>query len=163
MKTTAQVLAEVFDYSRQISLDYFNKVKDRDIFQEFTVNGTKLNSAYWLLGHLVVTENYLLLKSTGGEIVRFGWARPFGLGGSLEAVTERISVEEIFATMHEVHTKAMQHVKSLSDEQLKLPNTGAIKFGDGSIYDIIRHAIEHEGAHGGHLGWVNKLLGVKNT
>lgn len=163
MNTIANTLADAFDYSRRISLDYFNKIRDKDIYREFEVNGTKLNSAYWLLGHLVVTENYLLLKSTGGEIVRFGWARPFGLGGSLEQVTEKVSLDEMFATMNEVHGKAMQHIRSLTNEQLRLPNTGAIKFGDGSIYDVIRHAIEHEGAHGGHLGWLNKLHGVKNT
>lgn len=163
MQTTAQTLADAFDYTRGISLDYFNKMKDKDIYKEFEVEGIKLNSAYWLLGHLVVTENYMLLKSVGGEIVRFGWARPFGLGGSLAAVTERISVEEIMATMDEVHKKSMDHVRGLTDEQLRLPTTGAIKFGDGSYYDIIRHAIEHEGAHGGHLGWLNKLHGIKNT
>lgn len=163
MKTAAQVLADAFDYSRKISLDYFNKMKDLDIYREFEVNGMKLNSAYWLIGHLVVTENYLLLKSTGGEIVRFDWARPFGLGGNLSQLTERVPLENIFATMDEVHNKAMSHVRGLSEEQLALPNTGAIKFGDGSIYDIIRHAIEHEGAHGGHLGWLNKLHGIKNT
>jgi uncharacterized damage-inducible protein DinB len=159
--TQAQLLAAIFDGSRQMSLQTFDKIKHLDIYKEFQVEDKKLNSAYWILGHLPVTENYLLLRSTGGEIEKFGWAKPFGLGGAMPEANDRVSVEEIMKTMDVVHQKAMKHISSLTDEQLAQPNTGGMKFGDGSVRDIIIHAIKHEASHAGHLGWVSKLLGVK--
>ncbi len=161
--TSAQLLAETFAYARTMTLQYFEKLKEKDIYKEFEVDGKKLNSAYWIIGHLPVTQNYLLLRSTGGEIVRFGWAKPFGIGGSLPPIEERISLDEIFATMKEVHDKSLAHIASLTDEQLGLPNTGGMKFGDGSMRALIQHAIWHEGTHAGHLGWLCKLHGVKTV
>lgn len=159
--TQAQILAEAFLYNRKMTLGYFEKLRDKDIFKEFEIDGKKLNSAYWIIGHLPVTQNYLLLRSTGGEIVRFAWAKPFGLGGSMPAEGERVSIEEILKTMQEVTEKSIQHISTLTDEQLALPNTGGMNFGDGTIKATIQHAIWHEGTHAGHLGWLCKLHGIK--
>lgn len=162
MPTTAQLLADSFHYARQQTLTYYQKLEGKDIFKEFlNENGTRLNSAYWILGHLVVTENYLLLKSTGGEIERFAWARPFGLGGQLPAVEDRVPVGEIAKTMETVHSKAMEFISTLSDKQLMQPNFGGMKFGNGSIKDTILHAAFHEASHAGHLGWICKMHGIK--
>jgi hypothetical protein len=162
MTTQAQTLTETFEFARKLSLSYFEKLKEKDIYREFEVDGKKLNSVYWLMGHLAVTENYLLLKSTGGEIVRFAWARPFGLGGAMPAEAERVPMNEIMKTLNEVHEKAIKHIAHLTDEQLAEPVKGDLKFGDGSIKAIMMHAIRHEASHAGHLGWLCKLHGIKN-
>lgn len=160
--TQAETLASSFDYARKMSIGYFKKIQQSaDIYKEFAIEGKKLNCAYWIYGHLAVTENYLLLRSTGGEIERFAWAKPFGLGGSLPDVNERVSVEEITTTLQQVHDKSISWIKSLTDDQLKEPNKGGMNFGDGSIADLIKHAIAHEASHAGHLGWICKLSGIK--
>jgi hypothetical protein len=158
----SHALADTFDFTRKMSMSYYEKLKDKDIYKEFEIDKKKLNSVYWLMGHLPTTQNYLLLRATHGEIVRFGWARPFGLGGSMPPEEERVSIEEILKIMTEVHDKSMKHIRLLSDEQLSQPCHGELKFGDGSVKSIIMHAIRHEGTHAGHLGWLCKLHGIKN-
>ncbi|HYG51318.1 MAG TPA: DinB family protein [Flavobacteriales bacterium] len=162
MSTQAQTLADAFEFTRKYALGYYEKLKEKDIYKEFEVENKKLNSVYWLMGHLAVTENYLLLRASHGEIVRFAWARPFGLGGSMPAEADRVPIAEILTTMEQVHNKAMTHIRSLTDEQLAQPCYGDLKFGDGSVKSIILHAIRHEGTHAGHLGWLCKLHGIKN-
>ena len=159
--TQAQILADTFQEARNLSLSYFSKLKNFDIKKEFEVEGKKLNSAYWIIGHLPVTENYLLLRCTGAEIVKFAWAKPFGLGGKQSDLIELVSVDEIMQIMNEVHEKAMLYVRSLTDKQLLEKSGSTIVFGDGSIRAILMHAIRHEATHAGHLGWLCKLHGVE--
>ncbi len=159
--TQAQTLVESIKYTRNMTLGYWKLLKEKDIYKEFEINGTKLNSAYWIMGHLAVTQNYMLLRSTGAEHVKITWARAFGLGGSMPEEKDRPSVEEIFAIIKEVDERSFAHAASLTDEQLLLPNTGSMKFGDGSYKAMLLHTAWHEGNHCGHLGWLCKLHGIK--
>lgn len=157
------LLAEMMDLSRRLSLSYMDKLKDKDLYREFEIEGVKLNSAFWIYAHLAVTENYLLLRSTGGEPLKITWARQFGLGGSLPAREACPTLEEVKETVNQVHEKSLLHISTLSNEQLLLPNTTGVDFGSGtSMQAIIQHAIRHEGTHAGHLGWLCKLHGIKN-
>ena len=68
--TESKILARVMDQSRQMSLYYINKLKGSDLHKSFVFEDKSLNSAFWILAHLSVTENWLLLRSTGGEHVK---------------------------------------------------------------------------------------------
>lgn len=162
MKTEAQVLAEMLDYNRKQTIGYFNKISPDQYTRSFEVNGKTLNSPLWIIGHLAVTENYLCLRSTGAEIVRFSWAKQFGLGAALPSESEYPAASEILEIFHAVHEASMRKIMSLSDEDLLQVNASGMKFGgDDSVRTIVRHAIAHEGQHAGHLGWLCKLNGVK--
>lgn len=162
MRTEAQTLCQAFEMSRNLSMSFFKLLEGKDLQKEFECEGKKLNSAYWIMGHLAVTENYLLLKMCGGEIERFAWARPFGLGGAMPAEDERPSMEEMLKTLDTVHQKAMQHIAALTEEQLNTPIETQLPVGkERTIRGVILHAIRHEASHAGHLGWLCKLHGVK--
>jgi hypothetical protein len=162
MNTEVKTLAQVLDSTRQLSLFYWNKLSDKDVFKTFECNGVQLNNAYWIMAHLAVTENFLVLRSTGGEMQKFSWAKLFGLGCPIPEKELCPPINEMLETLHLVHQKSIQHILSLSDEDLSKPTTTVAKFGGEDSYRaIITHAIRHEGTHAGHLGWLCKLHGIK--
>lgn len=162
-KTETQTLVEMLESSRQLTHYYLKKLEGQDVYKVFEIEGKQLNSILWLIAHLTVSENWLLLVCTGGERVKIPWARQFGLGSSVpEKKEDYPSVEEIMKLFNKVHTTAIQYISTLKDEDLEKPTTNGVQFGgEDSVRAIIRHAIRHEGTHTGHLGWLCKLFGVK--
>ena len=163
MKTEANFLADAFESTRQLSKWYLSKLKDVDMRLQFTSNGITLNSAYWLVGHLVWAENFLLLKCLGGKPIEAPWLEEFALGSKLTDDEKRLpEVKEILDKWKEVHAAAMQHVRSLPDEILSQDNPLGMGFGgDNSYRMILHHAIRHEGIHAGQLSWLCKLHHVQ--
>jgi hypothetical protein len=164
MKTEAQVLAETMHDVRRMTVFYFSQFKDKDPFLRFPVGdtGAFFNSAYWIMAHLAVTENFLLLHSIGGERVSIPWARSFGIGSTGDNPADGPSMEEVLTFQKLVHAKAMEYLGSLSDEYLAQPSANGFAFGsEDSVRGVIRHAIRHEGVHTGHLSWLCRLNGVK--
>lgn len=162
--TNSELLAIAVDDARKYSLFYLNKLikNNADLGKAFEVEGKTLNNAIFIAGHLAVTENYLCLRCTGGEIVRFGWAKLFALGAPVPKVEECPPLDEILATMNAVHEKSLTHIRSLTDGFLEENNVGGFKFGsDETNRSIILHAVRHESSHAGHLGWLCKLHGIK--
>lgn len=162
--TNSELLAIAVDDARKYSLFYLNKLikNNADLGKTFEVEGKTLNNAIFIAGHLAVTENYLCLRCTGGEIVRFGWAKLFALGASVPTVEECPPLEEILATLSDVHEKSLAHIRSLSDSDLESINVGGFKYAsDETNRSVILHAVRHESSHAGHLGWLCKLHGVK--
>lgn len=162
MANECEVLAHVIDKTRQLSLLYLGKLKDCDPYRTYTAEGVTLNSILWEKAHLAVTENWLLLRSTGGPAVKIPWARQFGLGSSIPTKEECPPLDEVDALFNEVHTSAVAHISGLPLELLDQINTTGFEFaGEKTIRSVIVHAIRHEGTHAGHLGWLCKLNGIK--
>jgi len=162
MKTEAQVLAHVMDKTRQLTQSYFDLLATTDLHRVFMVEGKPLNNAFWLLAHLSITENFLMLRSTGGEVVKIPWARQFGLGSVPPSREECPTYDEVKEMFDSIHKKAITHVASLDDNFLDQPNTIGFEFmGEKTVRSNIVHAIRHEGTHAGHLGWLCKLNGIK--
>lgn len=160
--TEGEILASVMDSTRGMTNYYFSKLKDTDLHRVFNAGDVALNSAFWIMAHLAVTENWLLLRSTGAEHVKIPWARQFGMGAQPYDKGHAPQLDEVMQTLGNVHELSLTHVRSLTDEQLKAPNTtGFDLFGSSSVRDVVVHAIRHEGSHGGHLGWLCKLNGIK--
>ena len=70
--------------------------------------------------------------------------------------------KEIWSTFNEVHTNTINHISSLTDEQLSSPS----RMEFAMITDVrgaIQHCIRHEGAHIGHLGWLAKMHAIKTV
>ena len=156
-KSEAQILAHCFENTRQLTRFYLSKLKDTDMRKEFEIEGTKLNSAYWLTGHLVWAEYFLVLKVLKGPKIDIPWIKRFGFGTPLEG-DDLPDLKEIFATWKNVHQLVMEHISSIKDEELDDENELGVAFGDDKTKRmIIHHVIRHEAAHAGHLGWVAKL------
>lgn len=161
-KSQTQTLVETLELSRDLTKFYLKKLEGQDLYKTFEIEGHKLNSILWLVAHITVSENWLLLVCTGGEKVSIPWARQFGLGSEIPKKEEYPPIEDIFKQFDLVHQKAIDYITTLSDEDLQKPTTNGITFGgEDSVGSIIKHAIRHECSHAGHLGWLCKLFGIK--
>ena len=162
MRKETEVLAETLDFTRQLTKFYLSHLKGKDPYVVFkSENGQPLNSAFWVIAHLTVTENWLVLYSTHGETERIPWGKLFGMGTSPPSKEDSPTFEEVLQKFKEVHPKCLDHIRSLSEEDLDKPTkTGATFGGEDTCRSIIKHAIRHEGYHAGHLGWLCKLHGV---
>src|SRR6187402_26200 len=128
MTTESQILSNVMDKTRQLTGIYMKLLRSTDLHHVFEADGKKLNSAFWIIAHLSVTENFLLLRSTGGEHIKIPWARQFGLGSVLPPREECPPLEEIMGVFENVHQKAIAHVASLQDDFLNAENTTGFEF-----------------------------------
>ncbi len=162
-KTETQTLVETLNLTRDLSNFYIKQLEGKDIYKVFELEGIKLNSIIWLIAHLAVSENWLLLVCTGGDRVKIPWARQFGMGSEIPKQEDCPPFEEVLDYFNKVHTECVNYISQLTDEDLAKPTTNGVKFGgEDSVRAIIKHAIRHEGAHAGQLGWLCKLHGVKN-
>ncbi len=162
--TNSELLAIAVDDARKYSLFYLDKLlkANVDLNKIFVCDDKTLNNVNFIIGHLAVTQNYLCLRCTGGEIVRFDWARLFALGAPVPTADEIPSFDVLMKTLDEVHQKSLGHIRSLSDQDLEKENPGSFRLGsDLSNRSVILHVVRHESSHAGHLGWLCKLHGIK--
>jgi hypothetical protein len=163
MNTEAQVLADVFDATRAASLQAFNAMLKAgvDLHQSFSVEGKNLNAPFWIMAHLAVSEQFLLLHALGGPRIKLPYARMFGLGAIPPTKENCPPLDEIMRDVHLVHEASMQWVRGLSQEDLLAPTATGTSFGGvDQKRALIIHAIRHEGMHAGHLGWLCKIHGL---
>ncbi|PIQ15055.1 MAG: hypothetical protein COW67_10470 [Flavobacteriales bacterium CG18_big_fil_WC_8_21_14_2_50_32_9] len=161
-KTQTQTLVEMLELSRELTKFYLSHLKGKDEHKIFEIDGKQFNSISWLIAHITVSENWLLLVCTGGEKVAIPWARQYGLGSEPPKKEDAPSFEEILKYFKEVHQKAINYVSKLTDEDLAKPTANGTNFGgEDSVGAIIKHAIRHECVHAGHLSWLCKLFDVK--
>ena len=160
MPTEAQILSHVMDRTREWTRYYLSGLKGQDPHRRFVCEGKELNTMFWLVAHLALTENGLLLAATGGPFEKFWWAKHFTLNAPGLPPEECPPYEEVWEAFKTIHPKAIAHIATLSDEQLNAPNPTKLAIGT-TIRDVITHAIRHEGGHSGQLAWLCKLYGVK--
>ena len=161
-----QALVRAMKHARGMSggmLKKLNALEGFDPKRVFTVGEQRLNSVYWLTGHIAWAQNNLVLRSTGGPNPELPWLKLFGLGKPAEeAETNGPSWEEVQAGFAKVHELALAHLETLDAEFLAQPNPAGFTWaGEGEVRTAIRHSVTHEGMHTGHIGWLCKLYGVK--
>jgi hypothetical protein len=163
MKNESQVIASILDDTRKLTWSLFQQIQQgADMHRRFVAEGVELNSAYWIMAHLAVTQNYLVLRSTGGDSVRFPWAKMFGMGVSHPSAADCPPFDEIKSVLDDVHEKSVSHVMALNPELLDAPNATGFEFlGEKTNRSVLIHAIRHENMHSGHLSWICKLSGLK--
>ena len=162
MKTEAQVLAEMLGSTREFTKWYLSILKDVDVYKIFELEGKKFNPVIWEIGHLANSENFLGTYLTRGNSLKFDWAPLFGMGVTPPSKEDYPDYKEIWSTFNMVHTNTMNHISSLTDEQLRAPSR--IEFA--MVKDVrgaIQHCIRHEGTHIGHLGWLAKMHSIKTA
>ncbi|MFN5224829.1 MAG: DinB family protein [Bacteroidota bacterium] len=158
-----QTLSSIIDDTRKLTLSLLSQLEDSNgFYNDFKLDDKHLNSAFWIMAHLSVTQNFLLLRSTGGETVKIPYARQFGMGAVPPSREECPPLEEVRGIFNLVHEKSVKHIQNLEPSQLNQINTtGFVFLGEDSIRSVIVHAIRHENMHSGHLSWLCKLNGLK--
>jgi uncharacterized damage-inducible protein DinB len=156
-----QTLVKTYEMMRNLSKFYISKLSGLDLKMEYEIDGTKLNSAYWLIAHLVWTEHYLIIEGIGGESMGIEWLNDFAIGSSLDDLKNGPKIEEILAKLDEVHKKAIEILNNMTDEQLQAENNIEANFGgQRSKENVLMHAIRHEPMHIGQISWILKANGV---
>jgi hypothetical protein len=162
MVTESHILAELVDKTRFQTNAYIDKLKDTDLHRVFMAEGQPLNSAFWIIAHLAVTQNGLILRCTGGDAMRISWAKQFNIGSQVAAAADSPPFPEVMEVMNEVHRRSLDHIRTLGPTQLDSPNPAGYEImGETTNRGMIIHSIRHEASHAGHLGWICKLHGIK--
>ena len=158
-----QTLSSIIDDTRKLTLSLLSQLEDSNgFYNDFKLDDKHLNSAFWIMAHLSVTQNFLLLRSTGGESVKIPYARQFGMGAVPSSREDCPPIEEVRGIFNLVHEKSVKHIQNLDPSQLNQINTtGFVFLGEDSTRSVIVHAIRHENMHSGHLSWLCKLNGLK--
>ena len=163
--TSAQTLANTMNEARNLTRFYAAKLKGEDMHRQFEVNGYTTNSAFWILAHLCWAEHSLLLKGMGHQGLDIPWLNDFKFGCAKDADRSNWpSLHEVFATLKQIHSVAMQNLSEMTDEELDTDNATGIAFGENkSKRFIAMHTIRHEGTHCGQLSLLVKMYGKKTV
>lgn len=158
----SEILADVYEKVRGLSKMFISGLKDVDINKRLEIDNIKFNSAYWIVAHLVWTEHFLLVQGVGGENMKIEWLDEYAYGTDPDSVKTKPPYEEILKRLDEVHAKAVEIIKGLSDEQLDEDNLIGANFGGSKAKrNVITHAIRHEPMHIGQISWILKSNGIK--
>lgn len=161
-KTEAQTLLEAYESVRNLTKFYISKLEKEQLHTQYEINGAKLNSAYWLITHLIWTERFLLIQGIGGKEMEGHWLDEYGFGSEPEKIKTKPEPGEIFKLLDDIHAKAVEIIKSMSDKQLDEPNLIGANFGGKTDKRaVLKHAIRHEPMHVGQLSWILKANDVK--
>lgn len=161
-KSESEILADVYEKVRGLSKMFISGLKDVDINKRLEIDNIKFNSAYWIVAHLVWTEHFLLIKVVGDEDLKIDWLDEYAYGTDPDSVKTKPPYEEILKKLDEVHAKAVEIIKGLSDEELDEDNLIGANFGGSkSKRNVITHAIRHEPMHIGQISWILKSNGIK--
>lgn len=68
--TRTQALIKTYEMARNLSKYYNSKLGRVGLQKVYELNGIKLNSAFWILAHLVWTEHFLIIEGIGGDDLR---------------------------------------------------------------------------------------------
>ena len=162
-RTEAQILADMMDKTRQLTRFYISNLKTVDPYTPIEFGGKDFNSIYWLTAHLIWAEDNLIMAGTGAKSIASDWISHYHIKADGSLHEGHGDFKELLTEMKRVHEGAMNHLRSMDDDQLDKENAISFQFGDGdaSTRLIVMHAIRHEGTHIGNLAWLCKMNGVQ--
>jgi hypothetical protein len=159
-----KTLTDTYGMARRLSDFYISKLEGLDLHKQYEINGVKMNSPYWLIAHLCWTEHFLIIEGIGGTSMEIEWLNDFCFGSAPEDVKNNPAYEEVLKTREEIHTKAIEILNNLQDEELAHENNINANFGSKTNKEVVlMHAIRHEPMHIGQISWILKANGIKLT
>lgn len=157
-------LADVYEKVRGLSKMFINPLKEINHNERLEIKEVKFNSAYWIVAHLVWTEHFLIIQGVGDEDMKIDWLNEYAFGTNPDEIKSKPDFEEILMKLDEVHIKAVEIIRNLTDDQLQNDNHIDASFGGSkNKKNVIIHAIRHEPMHIGQLSWILKTNGLKFT
>jgi len=157
----AHFLADLMDHAHAYTLHHVERLKGQDLHRRFEVEGKPLNSAFWIVAHLAVSQNWLILRGTGGNFQKFPWAKQYTLGAVHPSAADAPAWEDVFDTYQRIHQLSVDHVRSLPVEALGQPHQAMMDLGAGNtVQQVIMHHVRHESSHNGQLSWLCKCYGL---
>ena len=155
----AKALAQTYDYMRTLSKFYISKLSEIDIHKHYEIDGTKTNSAHWILAHLVWTEHCLIIETIGGKARELPWLSEFEVRSDAAKIKTKLTYEELVKLIDAAHSEAMAVLNALTDDDL---DTEVDLMGNKSTKRrVLMHATRHEPMHIGQISWMLKANNVK--
>lgn len=120
----------------------------------------------WLCGHLAVAQHLLVhVRCRDAEVIEDSFGAHFPTGEPVKPASKYAypSVDEVLATMAEVHEKTLSAIRHMDDSTLAQPAFAA----DGKSFHphyrdkrgAISHCSRHEAFHAGQIATIRRLLG----
>lgn len=162
MNSLAALLVEQLDGARDWTLKLLADVSGDD----WTfAPAPGLAHITWTCGHLAVAQDLLIhTRCLGKSVLSPDFARHFPMGGPIASAAEYEypPIEEILATMAEVHRATLAAVSATSEALLAEPCGGK----DGAAHPhyttkrgAVSHAARHEAFHTGQIAMIRRLRG----
>ncbi len=120
------------------------------------------NHVTWTLGHLMVTDNWILKTLGGADRDPDGrLAAIYGMGSRPEPDAARyLPPEELKRAMAAARQELLQFAEQMSEEELLRPNEGDLQRFAPDRVGMLYSLAWHEGMHGGQLTAIRKALGL---
>ena len=155
----SKTIAEQIDQTREMTRFYLSQLKNVDPYEDHVIKNKKINPIIWEIGHLTVTQNWLVMYLCKGPAERISWAKTFGMGSSPTSNKKDYPpYDEVWNMFKHIHQKSLHFVSALSNEDLDQNIDKDLFFLRNNTYkDAIMHSIRHEGIHAGCLSWHCKI------
>ena len=109
----SKTIAEQMDQTRETTRFYLSQLKDEDPYEVHVINNKKINPIIWEIGHLSVTQNWLVMYLCKGPAERISWAKTFGVGSSPSANKEDYPpYDEVWNKFKHIHQKSLHFVSA---------------------------------------------------
>jgi len=121
--------------------------------------------AYWLLGHIVVSEAFLLDMYLKGESHRYeAWLPLFGLGTQpADQIDDGPTYAQLLEALDSVRAATLEYLETISEDDLDNPCHEVD--GPGPSFDSIGQCLvaigQHMTLHAGQVACVRKAAGRK--
>ena len=156
-----KVIADILDNARRLTRWYFSFLNEDLLYSRFELDGTRLNSAYWIAGHLAWTQDFVL-SGILGKKESPSWVEDFKLGHPAPDPYEGPDFDALWDVFNYLHRKTIQFIRDFDEKTLDhdFPDTAA-HFIFRTNRMAFYHLVRHEGYHCGQLGIICKLGGVE--
>ena len=86
----SKTIAEQMDQTREMTRFYLSQLKAKNPYKIHVINSKKINPIIWEIGHLTVTQNWLVMYLCKGPAERISWAKTLEWI-VLQALTKKIT------------------------------------------------------------------------
>ena len=121
------------------------------------------NHPWWVLGHVVVSEAFLLDCCLEGKPNRYeAWREHFGNGTTPSDTGEGYpSLDELFAAFDAVRADALTYIDSLSEGDLDQKSQAPEEYGPmfSTVHGVLAAMIGHPYMHSGQVADARKAAG----
>lgn len=115
----SKTIAEQIDQTREMTRFYLSQLKNVDPYEVHVIKNKKINPIIWEIGHLTVTQNWLVMYLCKGPAERISWAKIFGMGSSPTSNKKDYPpYDEVRNMFKHIHQKSLHFVSALSNEDL---------------------------------------------
>lgn len=161
MNLVARTIAEMLDQSRKFNRYYISLLDHDRLHESYTLDSVKMNSAYFIVGHLGWTEWAIITQSLKGPAFEAPLLEQFHIGSRQGSHPVELDFGALVAEIDRVHAFTLDYIQGLSEAELEEDVFLAPANWNTVRRKALYHVIRHESFHTGQLSWIAKVHGAK--